>query len=119
VEMKLISLMQVVFNLVQNAADALREQESGCVKVSIIDDPAAKMVRLLVADDGPGMTEDVIRRCMDPYFSTKPRGVSTGMGLAFVHRLVTGAGGRIDIEAVLGHGTTVSLSLPRGRPAEM
>lgn len=76
-------------------------------------------VQLRVADDGPGMTEDVVRRRMDPYFSTKPRGVSTGLGLALVHRLVTGAAGRIDIDTVLGQGTTISLSLPRGRAAEM
>jgi len=56
---------------------------------------------------------------MDPYFSTRPRGVSTGLGLAFVHRLVKGAGGRIDIDAGLGQGTTISLSLPRGGPAQM
>jgi signal transduction histidine kinase len=109
----------VVFNLVQNAADALSERETGSVRVSVIDDSAAGMVQLQVADDGPGMTEDVVRRCMDPYFSTKPRGVSTGLGLAFVHRLVTGAGGRIDIDTVPGQGTTISLSLPRGRPAQM
>jgi signal transduction histidine kinase len=119
VEMKLVSLTQVVFNLIQNAADALRERETGTVRVSVIDDPSAAMVQLRVADDGPGMTQHVVRRCMDPYFSTKPRGASTGLGLAFVHRLVTGAGGRIDIDTVLGQGTTISLSLPRGRPAEM
>jgi signal transduction histidine kinase len=115
VEMKQVSLTQVVFNLVQNAADALRERETGSVRVSVIDDSAAAMVQLRVADDGPGMTEDVVRRCMDPYFSTKPRGVSTGLGLALIHRLVKGVGGRIDIEAALGQGTTISLSLPRAR----
>jgi signal transduction histidine kinase len=117
--MKLVSLTQVVFNLMQNAANALRDRETGVVKVSVIDDRAAQVVLLRVADDGPGMTEDVVRRCMDPYFSTKPRGMSTGLGLAFVHRLVTGAGGRIDNDTAPGHGTTISLSLPRGRPAVM
>ncbi len=118
VEMKVVSLTQVVFNLIQNAADALRERATGCVRVSVIDDPAAGMVQLLVADDGPGMTADVVRSCMDPYFSTKPRGVSTGLGLAFVHRLVKGAGGRIDIDGGLGQGATISLSLPRATPAD-
>lgn len=118
VEMKHVSLTQVVFNLMQNAADALRERGTGTVRVSVIDDPAAGMVQLRVADDGPGMSQDVVRRCMDPYFSTKPRGVSTGLGLAFVHRLVTGAGGRIEIDTAPGQGTAISLSLPRGRPAE-
>jgi signal transduction histidine kinase len=119
VEIKLVSLTQVVFNLIQNAADALRERETGTVTVSVIDDPAAGMVQLCVADDGPGMTQDVVRRCMDPYFSTKPRGMSTGLGLALVNRLVTDAGGGIEIDTVPGQGTTISLSLPRGRPVEV
>jgi signal transduction histidine kinase len=119
VEIKLVSLTQVVFNLIQNAADALRERETGTVTVSVIDDPAAGMVQLCVADDGPGMTQDVVRRCMDPYFSTKPRGMSTGLGLALVNQLVTDAGGGIEIDTVPGQGTTISLSLPRGRPVEV
>jgi signal transduction histidine kinase len=75
------------------------------------------MVQLRVADNGPGMTEDVVRRCMDPYFTT-PRGVSTGLGLAFVHRLVKGEGGGSTSTPRPGQGTTVSLSLPRGWPAD-
>jgi signal transduction histidine kinase len=119
VEMKSVSLTQVVFNLMQNAADALRERETGTVTVSVINDTAAPMVQLRVTDDGPGMADDVVRRCMDPYFSTKPRGGSTGLGLAFVRRLVNGARGRIDVDTAPGRGTTITLSLPRGRPAEM
>jgi hypothetical protein len=55
---------------------------------------------------------------MEPYFSTKPRGVSTGMGLTFVHRLVTEAGGRMDIDSTMDRGTTITLTLLRARPAE-
>jgi signal transduction histidine kinase len=75
------------------------------------------------------MSDEVVRRCMEPYFSTKTRSVSTGLGLAFVRGLVTGAGGRVEIDSVMGRGTTVSLMLPtpagwlpshpaRGRGAE-
>jgi signal transduction histidine kinase len=46
------------------------------------------------------MSEEVNRQCVEPYFSTKPRGVSTGMGLAFVHGLVTGLGGKVEIDAM-------------------
>jgi hypothetical protein len=66
-----------------------------------------------VSDDGPGMSPEVLRRCREPYFSTKPRAVATGMGLAFVQGLVTKAGGRMAVTSRLGHGTTIRLTLRR------
>jgi C4-dicarboxylate-specific signal transduction histidine kinase len=113
-----VGLTQAVFNLIQNAADAMRERRSGRVSISADDDPDAAAVILRVKDEGPGMSDEVIRHCMDPYFSTKERGEGTGMGLAFVHGLVTGAGGRVELDSVIGRGTTVSLILPRGVPAQ-
>ncbi|HKT61570.1 MAG TPA: ATP-binding protein [Gemmatimonadales bacterium] len=113
VAIKPVSLTQVVFNLVQNAADALRECQGGVIQVSASDSTHGGSVLLRVADNGPGMSQEVIHRCMEPYFSTKPRGVSTGMGLSFVHRLVTGAGGRVEIGSTPGQGTTVTLTLQR------
>jgi PAS domain S-box-containing protein len=112
------ALTQAVFNLVQNAADALREAESGRVRISV-DDPHGKSVVVRVSDDGPGMSPEVLRRCREPYFSTKPRAVATGMGLAFVQGLVTKAGGRMAVTSRLGHGTTICLTLRRAmhRPA--
>jgi len=118
VGIKSVGLTQVVFNVVQNAADALRGREAGRVRLGILDDPEVGTVLLRVCDNGPGMSPEVIRRCMEPYFSTKPRRVSTGMGLTFVHRLVTGAGGRMDIDSTIGEGTTINLTLLRARSAD-
>jgi signal transduction histidine kinase len=118
VGIKSVGLTQVVYNLVQNATDALRGREGGRVRLGILDDPEVGAVLLRVSDNGPGMSPEVIRRCMEPYFSTKPRGVSTGMGLTFVHRLVTEAGGRMDIDSTMGQGTTITLTLLRAKPAE-
>jgi PAS domain S-box-containing protein len=108
-------LTQAVFNLVQNAADALKERGAGLVRITAGDTRGEGEVVVRVADDGPGMTEEVARRCLEPYFSTKARGESTGMGLAFVHGLVNGSGGHVDIQSTLGLGTTVSLILPRAK----
>jgi PAS domain S-box-containing protein len=124
-----VGLTQAVFNLVHNAADSMRERGSGVVTIDVRPDPSAEWVVVRVSDDGPGMSDEVVRRCMEPYFSTKTRSVSTGLGLAFVRGLVTGAGGRVEIDSVMGRGTTVSLMLPtpagwlpshpaRGRGAE-
>lgn len=112
-----VGLTQAVFNLVQNAVDPVQGRSAGRVVVGAVEDPAAGAVRLRVTDDGPGMTEKVIRRCVEPYFSTKPPGVSTGMGLAFVHGLVTGLGGRVEIDAMMGQGTTITLVLPTVAPS--
>jgi signal transduction histidine kinase len=106
-----VGLTQAVFNTVQNAADALRARSAGCVRVSLEPDDRG-MVAIRVTDDGVGMTEEVARQCMEPYFSTKARGISTGMGLALVHGLMTAAGGHVEISSALGVGTSVRLVLP-------
>ena len=105
-------LTQAVFNVVQNAADALRERATGRVGVHVEPGPRPSTVAIDITDDGPGMTAEVLRRCAEPYFSTKPRGVSTGLGLALVHGLVTAAGGELTIASTPGAGTAVRLVLP-------
>jgi PAS domain S-box-containing protein len=110
-----VGLTQAVFNTVQNAADALRVRSTGCVQVSLEPGDRAGTVAIRVTDDGVGMTEDVARHCMEPYFSTKARGISTGMGLALIHGLVTAAGGHVEITSTRGVGTTVRLVLPGAR----
>jgi PAS domain S-box-containing protein len=110
-------LTQAVFNLVQNAGDVLRERGIGRVLIAA-HELADNWVAIGVTDDGPGMSEEVRRRCLEPYFSTKPLAVSTGMGLPFVHGLVKGAGGRIEIASTMGEGTSITLVLPKARPRE-
>jgi signal transduction histidine kinase len=110
-------LTQAVFNLVQNAGDVLRERGVGRVLIAARE-LADKWVAIGVSDDGPGMSEEVRRRCLEPYFSTKPAAVSTGMGLPFVHNLVKRAGGRIEIASTAGEGTSITLVLPKARLPE-
>jgi hypothetical protein len=69
-------------------------------------------VRIGVSDNGPGMTEEVRSRCLEPFFTTKTRGISTGMGLTLVSGIVQRAGGRLEIESTPGQGTTVIITLP-------
>jgi signal transduction histidine kinase len=105
-------LTQVVFNLVQNAADALRPRGSGRVRVSAAPGEAGRTVRIEVADDGPGMTEEVQRRCFEPFFTTKLRGISTGLGLSLVNGVVRRAGGELAVRSNPGHGCAFSFELP-------
>lgn len=110
------ALTQVAFNLVQNAANAMKARRSGRISVEVAMD--GDHVRVSVVDDGPGMSEDVRQRCMEPFFTTRSRGVSTGLGLFIVYGLIKQAGGRIDVRSELGRGTTFVVSLPAvGPPA--
>lgn len=116
VRMSPASLTQVVFNLVQNAGDAMRARERGRVWVSATRADRPDRVILEVGDDGPGMSADVLRRCMEPFFTTKTRGISTGLGLALVRGSVMKAGGDVDIRSAPGEGVVVRLSLPCVEP---
>jgi len=113
------ALMQAVFNLVQNSGDAMKPRGSGTVRISIHPSESGRSIDLKVADDGPGMTPDVLAKCMEPFYSTKPRGMGTGLGLALVRGLIHESGGKIDIETTPGVGTTFTLHLPppHGQPA--
>ncbi|MBY0262391.1 MAG: PAS domain S-box protein [Phycisphaerales bacterium] len=105
-------LNQILMNLVQNAADAVRERDAGQVLVWAEPAPSPGWVRFGVTDNGVGMSQEVLERCQEPFFSTKTRGMSTGLGLALVQGLAQRAGGRIDIASVPGAGTTVAVTLP-------
>ena len=69
-------------------------------------------VRLTVEDSGHGMGTEVLERAFEPFYTTKPKGQGTGLGLATVYGIVTQAGGSIEIDSQPGEGTTVSVLLP-------
>ena len=103
-------LSQAVLNLVANSAEAI--EGDGSVYVWAETLPDGERVRLGVADDGKGMSPEVRRHSLDPFFTTKTRRLSTGLGLALVHAITQGAGGNVDIESTEGEGTTFLLTLP-------
>lgn len=106
------ALTQAVFNLVQNAGDAMRERGRGVITISARAHPSeAHRVVLSVSDDGPGMTEEIRRRCMEPFFTTKSRVRGTGLGLALVYAILARYAGAAEIESAPGAGTTFHLTL--------
>ena len=108
-------LAQAVFNLVQNAGEAMASQRSGTVRVTAeaaTSAAGAPVVRVLVSDDGPGMPAEVVARCFEPYFSTKGRAIATGMGLGMVRGIVESAGGTAAVRSAPGEGTTFTLTFP-------
>jgi signal transduction histidine kinase len=99
-------LEQVLDNLLANALEAV--PADGHIRVGAVT--AGTMVRITVADDGPGMGEQQRQAALRRYVTATPGG--TGLGLAIVHRLVTSDGGTIELSDTPGGGLTVTLDLP-------
>lgn len=114
-------MTQVVINLLTNAEQAISSSGKGDrITVSARLDAASDMVLLRVSDNGPGVPKDIRSRIFNPMFTTKDIGQGTGIGLAFVHRVVTAHGGRIRLEPDQGNGAVFSIYLPivKAKPAE-
>ncbi|PTX54798.1 PAS domain S-box-containing protein [Litoreibacter ponti] len=78
------------------------------------DNKAYRYVQISVTDNGPGMSDEIKRRAIDPFFTTKRNNSGTGLGLSMVYGFVQQSDGELRIYSEEGHGTTVSLLLPRG-----
>ena len=116
-------LVQVLMNLAVNARDAM--PRGGTVEIStrntILDEsfvrgrpgaPLGPAVVLSMTDTGCGIAPDVLEHIFEPFFTTKEVGKGTGMGLAVVHGIIEQAGGLIDVDSVVGQGTTFRVYLP-------
>jgi PAS domain S-box-containing protein len=109
-------LNQVIINLIINAADAMGGK--GTLTVRTYRDKSIKKVYLEIADTGPGIAEENLTKIFDPFFSTKPRGKSTGLGLSIAYGIVEEHGGSISVKQTGPKGTTFLLELPQYVPAE-
>jgi signal transduction histidine kinase/CheY-like chemotaxis protein len=110
VEVDPTSVEQVVNNLVLNARDAM--PRGGTVTISTRDH-GQDGILLEVADTGVGMNEETRARLFEPYFTTKPPGVGSGLGLPMTRSLVTEARGTLEVRSAPGAGATFSVRLPR------
>ena len=99
---------QILVNLVLNARDAI----VGKGAITISTECERGYARLCVRDTGQGMSEETRKRSLEPFFTTKPAGQGTGLGLSTVNSIVQKAGGCIVIESRPGRGTSVSIALP-------
>lgn len=115
---------QVIMNLCANASHAMRDR-GGVLDVQLSQkvitekdseqNPSLEPVNyilLSISDTGYGISPAVMDRIFDPYFTTKPKGEGTGLGLAVVHGIVKGHGGYINVESEVGKGTRFNIWLP-------
>lgn len=106
-------ISQVVINLLLNAVQAV--PPGGKVEVRTYRQGSEAV--LMVKDNGVGMGPEIIDKLFQPFFSTKPLGKGTGMGLAVVHGIVSGHGGRIQVESQVKRGSSFTIHLPLVPPA--
>ena len=108
-------LHQVLLNLVINAQQALAEQPSPRrLTIASHFDRAADVVCITVADNGPGIAPHLRARVFEPYFTTKPIGMGTGVGLAVSLGIVEAHGGTLIVDEPEGGGAAFVITLPAG-----
>jgi len=124
VKVNTIKVHQVILNLCTNAAYAMAEH-GGILSVSLEsvqlamaeldgqENMPGEYVRLVISDTGVGIAKSIIPKVFDPYFTTKPQGVGTGLGLALVLGIVKSHSGYITVESEEGVGTTFKLYFPK------
>lgn len=120
-------LQQVLVNLAVNARDAMRNR--GQIRITLrqcrhhtsdtgTSDRHPQMLSLTVEDTGTGMSDEVLRRVFEPFYTTKSRTHGTGLGMAIAHGIISDHKGKIEIESVQGEGTRITISLPLCNPPQ-
>ncbi len=110
---------RVVVNLVSNACHAMRERQRSdesadykpCLRVRTARHPES--VELVIRDNGTGMSADVRRRVFDPFYTTKPPGEGTGLGLSLSYEIIVKElGGKLDVRSMTGEGAEFAVRVP-------
>lgn len=105
-------LEQVIINLLSNAMQALPDKECG-IYISTHYNKKTDSVVVTIKDEGVGMTDDIIERITEPFFTTKLDSGGTGLGLSVSYAIIDNHNGSMKFKSIEGQGTTVVIRLPR------
>ena len=112
-----VQIEQILLNLAINARDAMTN--GGTMKISTrTSDGGNRRVEMAISDTGIGMTDEVRRRAVDPFFTTKPAGQGTGLGLSTVFGIVQRWNGAMEIASEQGSGTEIRITLPASETSQ-
>ncbi|MEQ8846735.1 HAMP domain-containing sensor histidine kinase [Botrimarina sp.] len=110
-------MKQVILNLVTNGLDSLDTDGRVTVAVEQVPRGAAAKARIVVRDDGCGMTDEVKRHLFEPFFTRRRSGQGTGLGLSITYRIVEEHGGELTADSDgVGRGSTFTITLPTEQP---
>jgi len=104
------NIHQVMINLFLNSADAMQDVEDP--QINIITRASEGFISILVEDNGVGMSGEIIKRIFEPFYTTKPVGSGTGLGLSVSLGIITKLGGTITVKSELKSGTAFTIKLP-------
>jgi PAS domain S-box-containing protein len=107
-------ISQVILNLLVNALQAIEAksaEDGGVIRIS--SRRAGAWAVIEIADTGCGIDPQDMARLFDPFFTTKPVGEGTGLGLSITHGIITGHGGRVEVESTPGQGSCFRVLLPQ------
>lgn len=105
-------LENAILNIAQNARDAMPAGGTLALSVSTAVFQGTQHVMITLTDTGAGMPEHVRERVFEPFYTTKPAGEGSGLGLAMVYGFIRQSGGHIEIDSEIGQGTTFRIYLP-------
>jgi two-component system cell cycle sensor histidine kinase/response regulator CckA len=112
IEADMGQLEQMLMNLAVNARDAMPDGGSLRIETKLIGDDEPTAVKLSVSDTGVGMSEETRSKIFEPFFSAKPGGEGTGLGLSTVYGIVTQAGGTISVDSAVSFGARFDIVWP-------
>ncbi len=120
VEVRPQEMGRVILNLITNAFYAVSERQKSLSpgmnnyhpEVSISTHKAADMISIKISDNGTGIPEDIKSKVFQPFFTTKPTGEGTGLGLSMSYDIVRSHGGELKVESEVGQGTEFIIQLP-------
>jgi two-component system NtrC family sensor kinase len=101
-----------IMNVIKNAIDAVQKKEKGELCITSHYDEKKAQIVICVKDNGEGMSSEIARRAFDPFYTTRPVGQGTGVGLSLTEQIVKRYGGSIFLESQENEGTAVTITLP-------